>query len=192
MTLAQRRALVAVALLLGSSARVRTAWADDAPTRAQANAGLRVGIAGQGTGALWPETLFATGLSGDVLFGRSSPRSLGLGPAVTVGTVGFRDLSGTLGASLLLPVHDYLPLVVSAGGVLRHHGDFGQQAGVAASLFWGSRSFNYTGTWGLVGGVVLEGRQMFGSPHDHAFLVSAQLDLQVMALPVVMVINALR
>lgn len=183
----------ALALAGAVSLFARAASAEEVgPARTQVNAGLRGGVAGQGTAGLWPETLFFLGLHGDALFGRRSPRSFGLGPAFGVSSSGFRDLTGTAGASLLLPVHDYLPFVLSAGPTVRHHEAFGSDVGAYASVFWGSRSFNYTGTWGLVGGIVLEGRKTFTGAGDHALIASAHLDLQVLTLPVVFLINAFR
>jgi hypothetical protein len=189
-----RRVVLSFAVVgAGTFGRPASAQADEVgPARTQLNVGLRAGVAGQGTGSVWPETLFLAGLHGDALFGRRSPRSFGYGPAVAVSTLGFRDLTGAVGASFLLPVHDYLPIVVSAGPTVRTHETFGTNAGGFASVFWGTRSFNYTGTWGLVGGVVLEGRQTFGSPRDHALIVSAHLDLQVLTLPVAALVNLFR
>ena len=181
-------ALTFAASLVGGSAAAQ----EGAPTRTQINAGLRPGITGQGTGSLWPETLFFAGIHADAIFGRSSPRSFGYGPAIGASSSGFRDLTGTLGGSLLLPVHDYLPFVLSVGPTLRTHESLGTHPGVYGSLFWGSRSFNYTGTWGLTGGIVLEARKTLGGPNDHAVIVAAHPDLQVLTLPVAMIINAFR
>ncbi len=188
-----RASTLALALVGAALVLPRTAHAEEVgPTRTQVNAGLRGGLTGQGTGGAWPETLFFLGLSGDALFGRRSPRSFGFGPAIGASSSGFRDLTGTLGASLLLPVHDYLPFVLSAGPTVRHHETYGNDAGAYASLFWGSRSFNYTGTWGLAGGIVLEGRKTFTNTADHALIVSAHIDLQILTLPAVFLLNALR
>lgn len=188
-----KRSASTVVALLAALALARPAHAEEVgPTRTQVNAGLRGGVTGQGTGGLWPETLFFLGLHGDALFGRRSPKSFGFGPAFGASSSGFRDLTGTLGASLLLPAHDYLPFVLSAGPTVRHHETHGTDAGAYASLFWGSRSFNYTGTWGLAAGLVLEGRKTFTGPADHALILSAHLDLQLLALPATALLNAFR
>jgi hypothetical protein len=162
------------------------------PSHTQINAGLRGGVAGVGTGGLWPETVFALGLHGDVLFGRRTGKSFALGPAAGVSTLGFRDVTGSAGASLLLPAHDYLPFVLSVGPTVRYHETFGTNAGGYASLFWGTKSLNYSGAWGLTGGIVVEGRTTFGGPRDHAVLVSAHVDLEVLMLPGVLILNAFR
>ena len=193
---AKPRALFAFVASVGAAlASPRIAFAEETGTqtpRTQLNAGLRGGLAGQGTSGPWPETLFYVGLHGDALFGRRSPRSFGFGPAISASTTGFRDLTGTLGASLLLPVHDYLPFVLSAGPTVRHHETYGNDASAYASLFWGSRSFNYTGNWGLAGGLVVEGRKTLTGPADHVLIVSAHLDLQILTLPAILLLNALR
>lgn len=188
-----RPASTALLALTATLALAPSARAEEVgPTRTQVNAGLRGGVTGQGTGSLWPETLFFLGVHGDAIFGRRSPRSFGFGPAFGASSSGFRDLTGTLGASLLLPAHHYLPFVLSAGPTIRHHETYGTDAGAYASLFWGSRSFNYTGTWGLAAGLVLEGRKTFTGPADHALILSAHIDLQIMAMPALLIINALR
>jgi hypothetical protein len=190
---------VAVGLALSLVCVGRDALAEPAvrpsqavPSQTQINAGLRAGAAGVGTGSPWPETLFALGLHGDVLFGRRTGKSFAFGPAAGVSTLGFRDVTGSAGASLLLPAHDYLPFVLSVGPTVRYHETFGTHAGGYASLFWGTKSLNYSGTWGMTGGIVLEGRTTFGGPKDHAVIVSAHVDLEVLVLPAVLIVNAFR
>lgn len=186
---------VAVAALVSSASAHAEPTVDPSeavPAHTQINAGLRAGAAGVGTGSLWPETVFALGLHGDALFGRRTGKSFAFGPAAGVSTLAFRDLTGSVGASLLLPVHDYLPFVLSAGPTVRHHETFGTNAGAYASLFWGAKSLNYTSVWGPTAGIVVEGRTTFGGPNDHAVIVSAHLDLELIALPAVLIFNAFR
>ena len=167
-----------------------TARGENAPTRPQANAGLAVGLArvtGEGSA---PATPVSLGIRGDVLFGRNGPHAWGVGPALGIGTYRFRDLELQAGASVLVPIHEYLPLVFSAGPYTRRAGTW--DPGAYASVFWGSRSFNYDGDYGLAVGIVVEGRAGFGDVRERTLLVAAHLDLQVLVLPVLMAINAFR
>lgn len=173
-------------LALGPS----TAFAQSPTPKVQLNTGLQVGLVGQGSDAWWQETLFHGGLRGDVLWGRRSPFDWGFGPMFGVSTNHFRDLNLAAGGSLLIPVSEYLPFVVQAGPYLRKEDAWAP--GVFASLFWGSRSFNYHGIYGMAGGLVAEARYGFGDTKERSIVLAAHLDLQAVALPVVLLINAFR
>ncbi|MET0594159.1 MAG: hypothetical protein ABW133_15770, partial [Polyangiaceae bacterium] len=103
-------ALLAAALTIFSPAR---AGADP-----QLTTGVTVGVAGVGDrSSLWSSTKFTGGLHGELLFGRNQDTDWGIGPYVeALTTASFSDAKLGGGASLLVPIHDYLPLVVSAGG----------------------------------------------------------------------------
>jgi hypothetical protein len=167
------------------------AWAQDRPLpTVQANAGLQLGVVGQGSGAFWDETLFHGGLRGDVLWGRSGPFTWGYGPMAGVSTNHFRDLNLAAGGSLLIPVQEYLPIVLQAGPYLRFHD--GTTPGVFGSLFWGARSYNYHGSYGPAGGISLEARYGLGSDKERSAIIAAHLDLEVITLPALFLINAFR
>ena len=157
----------------------------------QANAGLVVGAAGVGQdGEFWQKTQFHLGLRADVLFGRASPADWGFGPVVNLSTNRFDTYQVGAGVSALAPVSEYLPLVFSVGPQVTR-GD-STEAGAFASIFWGSRSFNYHGWYGMAGGLLLEGRAGFGETKERTIVIAAHLDLQVLSLPVLMLINAFR
>lgn len=179
-------------VLTSASAAAQDPPAQDAPARPQLNLALLGGVAGVGTkeqGAWETSRLFAA-FHADVLLGRNSTRSWGIGPMARVGTYGFSDAQAQLGASLLVPVHDYLPFVLTAGGYTRL--TEGREPGAFASLFWGTRSFNYHGSYVMAGGLVVEARATFGDQAERTVIIAGHADLQAIALPVVMLINAFR
>lgn len=181
--------LVAAALLLAPSVAVADPLPDP-PSRPQANLGLVAGLARVGTEGAPSHTWLDLGLRGDVLFGRNGPHAWGIGPMAGIGTYKFQDLALQAGGSLLIPIQEYLPLVVSAGPYARKDGAW--DPGAFASVFWGSRSFNYAGSYGMAAGILVEGRAGFGDAKERTMLFALHLDLQAMTLPVVMLINLFR
>jgi len=160
----------------------------------QATAGLTLGAAGAGlNGSVWETTLFHMGLRGDVLFGRSMNSDFGVGPYAEVLTHAFDEIQFGGGVSVLLPVIDYLPIVVSAGAYGRRgDDDFGLEPGITGQLFWGSRSFNYHANYVMTGGLIGQMRYGLGDSKETSIVVGAQLDLLVLSLPAIFVINAIR
>jgi hypothetical protein len=160
----------------------------------QATAGLTIGAAGAGLDrAIWDTTLFHMGLRGDVLFGRSMNSDFGFGPYAEVLTHAFDEIQFGTGVSVLLPVIDYLPIVVSAGAYGRRgDDDFGLEPGITGQVFWGSRSFNYHANYVMTGGLIGQMRYGLGASGETSIVVGAQLDLVVLSLPAIFVINAIR
>lgn len=164
------------------------------PARAgpQLNAALLTGVCGRGdAGQLWRETCWHNGLRGDAIFGRTSPRDLGAGPYLAAETAGFDDLRLGTGATVHLPTHRLFPLLVSAGPYVRVGGG-GSEPGASARIFLGSRSYNYHGPYalafGLVGGVDVG----LGGARERTFVIAAQVDALVLALPFLLAYEALR
>jgi hypothetical protein len=155
---------------------------------------LVVGAAGNGDRShLWTTTDFAGGLRGELLLGRSRDVDFGIGPYVeTLTTTGFSDVQLGGGATLLVPIHPYLPLTLSLGGYAGHNGAFGWQPGLAGELFWGSHGYNYESTYALSGGIFTGVRYGLGDSRDVAVLVGARVDLEILALPFILVFNAVR
>jgi hypothetical protein len=160
----------------------------------QATAGLTIGAAGAGLKReIWDTSLFHMGLRGDVLFGRSMNSDFGFGPYAEVLTHAFDEIQFGGGVSVLLPVIDYLPIVVSAGAYGRRgDDDFGLEPGLTGQLFWGSRSFNYHANYVMTGGLIGQMRYGLGASRETSIVVGAQLDLVVLSLPALFVINAIR
>ncbi len=170
-------------------------WAATAAAEPQGTAGLTVGIAGAGADrALWDDTLFHVGLRGDVLFGREGPWDLGAGPYVETLSNGFADLQLGTGLAVLIPVIDPFPVVLSAGAYGRAGEDVvnGIEPGVAGSLFWGSRSYNYHGRYGMAVGLLTELRYGLGETRDVAIVLGAQLDIGFGSIPIVYAYNGLK
>src|SRR5687767_8767030 len=109
------RVTIASTLACGALATAPDALADP-----QVNAGLDIGVAGRGVdGEVWAETAFWLAARGDVLFARSGDADVGVGPYFEVGTLAFDELDVGAGGSLLLPVIEGFPLVLSLGPYVR-------------------------------------------------------------------------
>ncbi|MFO0611339.1 MAG: hypothetical protein U0414_02035 [Polyangiaceae bacterium] len=160
----------------------------------QVNAGLTVGVAGRGfLREPWEETEFHLGLRGDVLFGRNNERQFGVGPYVEALTDGFDEFQFGGGASLLLPVIDSLPIVASFGAYGRIGAEgFGLEPGIATSLFFGSRSYNFNSNYVMAFGVLPEFRYGLGDSREMTFIVALHLDLAFFSLPIVYLADAIR
>jgi hypothetical protein len=160
----------------------------------QATAGLTIGAAGVGLNRqVWDDTVFHMGLRGDVLFGRGSPTDFGFGPYLELNTHAFREVQFGAGGSVLFPVLDALPIVLSAGVYGRKgDDDFGVEPGIVGGLFWGSRSYNFHANYVLTAGLIGQMRYGLGESRETSIVVGAQLDLVVMSLPILFLINAAR
>lgn len=156
----------------------------------QANLGLRPGVVGTSTEGWWSDTGFHLALHGDVLFGRTQNRSFGLGPFAEVATQTGAALPGG-GLTLHLPIHAYLPALVSAGGYGRWHPDQGWSPGISAEVFVGSRSFNYHSSYVMAGGLIAQVRLGFGGNAERSIVIAAHLDGEILALPFVLLYEAL-
>ncbi len=169
-------------------------WPTSAVAEPQGNAGLTIGGAGVGTkGKVADEVEFHLGLRGDVLFGREESYDFGAGPYLEVGTYAFDELQFGGGGSVLLPIHDSLPFVLSVGGFARVGDDaFGVEPGVSGSLFWGSRSYNFHANYVMAMGLSVGYRATFGDSRESSLLVAAQLDLALLGIPFIALINVIR
>jgi hypothetical protein len=174
-----RRLTVALALAFATLAAPRHAAADP-----QWNVGLDLGVAGRGEGELWAETAFWLGARGDVLFGREGTSDFGVGPYLEIGTLAFDELNVGAGASMLVPVLDSFPLVVSVGPYGRAgEGDPVLTPGVQGAIFWGTRSYDHHDAYEMAGGLLVEVRRGFGDREHTALLLGVHLDAVVLALP---------
>jgi hypothetical protein len=142
---------------------------------------------------IWDETVFHLGLRSDVLFGRSSTSDFGIGPYVEVSTHAFDEVQFGGGVSVLLPVIDYLPVVVSAGAYGRKgDDDFGVEPGLTGQLFWGSRSYNFHARYVMSIGLIGQMRYGLGESRETSIVIGAHLDVVAMSLPFLFLINAFR
>jgi hypothetical protein len=126
-----------------------------------------------------------------VLFGRARNRDWGIGPYAEAFT-NWGDFQAGGGVSVLAPVHAYLPVVLSAGPYARKAPDLSWEPGVSAELFWGSRSFNFSSSYVMAGGLVLQARQGLGASGERSVVLGAHVDAGVLALPFVLLYEAIR
>ncbi|APR83887.1 Hypothetical protein A7982_09236 [Minicystis rosea] len=160
----------------------------------QASVGLTIGAAGEGYDRQWwKRTAFHLGLHGDILFGRSTTSDFGIGPYAEVFTHAFDQIQFGGGVSGLLPVIDAFPIVLSAGAYARKGSDaFGLTPGVTGQLFWGSRSYNFHSKYVLSGGLLAQVRYGLGPARDTAIVIAAQVDVVLLAMPIMFLITAAR
>jgi hypothetical protein len=159
----------------------------------QATVGLVAGVAARGQHSrVFEEPAFHGGVHGDVLFGRASQTDFGVGPYVEVLTQQFDDFQMGGGASFLFPIFDSFPLVASVGGFMRvADDDFDVQPGIATTLFFGGRSFNYSGPYGMAFGLVAQARIGLDDRRQSSFVLAVQLDTAFLASPVLFLIEAI-
>jgi len=167
------------------------------PRRADADpqltTGLTVGVAGHGERtSLWSSTKLEAGLRGELLFGRDKDVSFGVGPYIeALTTSSFSDVQLGGGAAILIPVHPYLPLVLSAGAYAGHRGP-AWEPGVAGELFWGTHGYNYHSLYALSAGIFAGGRYALGDSKDVTLLAGGRLDLELIAIPFLFLWGAIR
>jgi len=156
--------------------------------RPQGHVAVRAAPCGVGHGEkLWEDSFFCGALTGALLFFRESNQSFGLGPYLEANTAGFWDARFGGGASLLLPVHEVLPLVVSLG-VYDHEL---RAASVGGTVFWGARSYNFTSTYNWTLGLYASGfRDLAG--RDTLLSVGLEIDGFFIAAPFIYAFQALR
>lgn len=153
----------------------------------QAHVGLRTGVCGTGErGQFWQETAWCNGASADLLFLRDRNADAGIGPYVEVSSAGFFDLRYGGGLTLLAPLLEDFPVLIS-GGVYGHEA---RAVALGGSVFFGARSYNFHGAYNLAAGVFANVQHDIGA--RGATLVSAGLELDafLLALPIVYLVSA--
>ena len=158
----------------------------------QWNSALIAGIAGQSEGSdLWDRTQFFGGVRGDVLFLRDDSRSFGAGPSLELATAGFSDVRTVAGLSTLLPLGDLWGIGFRPAGYARFTSD-GTFPGLSARGWFGIQTYNHYGAYAPRGGVVVGYDHDLGASNVHVFVVSAEVDGLVIALPVILLYEWLR
>jgi hypothetical protein len=176
--------------LVGLGVTVVVAQGASARADPQANAGLTIGVAGTGEQPWWSDTRFALGGHADVLFGRTNNRHLGLGPYAELLTLS-RDLQFGGGASVLLPVHVDLPIVLSGGGYGRYSTAWGWEPGISGQIFWGSRSYNYHSSYVMAAGLMAQARYGLGESAERSVVLALHIDGEMLSLPFLLLYQAL-
>jgi hypothetical protein len=126
----------------------------------------------------------------DALFLRERPGDMALGSYLDVATAAFDTVEAGGGLSWLVPA-GAPAFVFSAGGFARTS-RFGWEPGLAGTVFWGARSFNYHGPYGLGVGLFAQGRYGLGDGKQADAIAGLQVDLAYFALPFVFLVEAAR
>jgi hypothetical protein len=133
---------------------------------------------------LVPAGFFTLAWRADMLFFRATPRSFGFGPAIQARVDHFADVTASLGASVLFPITEAFPLVLTPSFALRWDGTT-FAPGASGRLFWGIRSHNYHGVYALSFGLWAEARHSFGVQNATDVAAGIDIDLQLLATPFV-------
>jgi hypothetical protein len=174
----------------GAAALVATlAVATSANADPQGHVALRAAPCGVGSdGKLWQQTHFCAGLTGDLLFLRHRNRDLGLGPYFEVNTAGFWDARFGGGLSLLLPVMESYPLVLSLGAFDHEL----RAASLGGTVFWGARSYNFDSAYNYALGVYASAYRDLDSERATLISVGVEVDGFFVLAPFLFAFQALR
>lgn len=171
-----RAKLHALALGLG------LVWPSVARGDPQISTALTIGAGAGELRAPQAQPLFHLGIHGDVMLFRKRDGQFDLGPYVEVLTRTFETFEAGGGASLLIPITEAVPMIVSGGPFVRAS-KLGGEGGVAGELFVGSRSFNFHSAYGFALGGFAQARVGFGPGNQLDILGGLQIDFELLALP---------
>jgi hypothetical protein len=161
-----------------------------AAARPQITSGVTTGAAFTDVRADYgPRLAYSLGARVDLLLLREAPRDMAFGPYVDVTTAAFDTLEGGGGVAWLIPTG--ATAFVLSGGAFARTSRIGWEPGVAGTLFWGSRSFNFHSAYAVGVGLFAQGRYGLGDGKQGDAIVGVQLDLEYLALPFVLVYEAL-
>jgi hypothetical protein len=138
--------------------------------------------------SLFDRVAFCGAVRGDVLFLRNRARDFGLGPYVALGTAAFEDVRVSLGLSALIPIAEDFPVVLSLGPLLRN----GRRPGLSSLVFAGVRSYNFHASYNLAFGIAVGYDRDLADPRENALSIGVQVDAFVLALPVLLLVGAVR
>lgn len=169
---------------------VALSWASPTEASPQASVGVTVGAAEDNVTEPQRGLDFRLGGRADALFGRSSARDMGVGPYVDLVTAGFHNSDVGGGLEWLIPALTDLPLTIAAGGFARNGDGRSWAPGVVGTLLVGARSYNYHSWYGLNAGVFVEGRWVPEAPASADLILGAQLDLELLVLPALLLWDA--
>ncbi len=178
----------ALSIALAVAALVATTDASAAP---QIGAGLTTGATLREFRAEnGPRLAYHLGGRFDVLFLRERAGTMALGPYVDVATAAFDTFETGGGLEWLFPAGE-TAFILSGGGFARTS-RFGWEPGVAATLFWGSRSYNYHSSYSLGLGLFAQGRYGFTDGRQADAILGVQVDLEYLGLPFLLAYEAIR
>jgi hypothetical protein len=173
-----------------AAALVLLAFATTSEARPQISSGLTTGAAFTDLRAEnGPRVAYHLGGRLDLLFGREGPHDMAIGPYVELMTQAFDTIETGGGVAWLVPTGS-AGFVFSGGGFARSS-RFGLEPGVAATIYWGARSYNYHSSYAISAGLFAQGRYGLGDGHQADAIVGVQLDLVYLALPWVFAYEAI-
>jgi hypothetical protein len=170
--------LVAIVGALGAGAQ------SPASAAPQVNVGITPGLNWRPGAKL----AFDGSISADVLFGRSSDLSYGIGPRVEIGTRAFDDLRTAAGLTTLIPL-DPLVASLTLHGLLQTNAGR-SEPGVGGRLFFGVRPYNYYGWYSAGLGLTFGVDQVLVTDTTNVTL-GLQLDGMWLSLPLLFLYDAL-
>lgn len=185
MTWARAAAALAVGLLA-------FALAHPAEARPQISSGVTTGVALTDFRAdNGPRFAYQLGGRLDLLLGRTGPTDMAIGPYLELTTAAFDTFEAGGGVAWLVPTGS--PAFVFSAGAFARTSRFGVEPGAAATIFWGSRSYNFHSSYAIAAGLFLQGRYGLSGDGKQADAVAGvQLDLEYFALPFVFAYEAIR
>lgn len=127
-----------------------------------------------------PRVAYHLGGRFDALFLRDRAETMALGPYVDVATEAFDTFEGGGGLEWLVPAGG--PAFIFSAGAFARTSRFGWEPGVAGTIFWGSKSYNYSSIYGIGAGLFLQGRYGFGDGKQTDAIAGVQIDLEYLAL----------
>jgi len=179
-----RRVAAALLVVLGCLAAPRTLRAEP-----QGHVALRTAFSGTGEhGALWEETRFCASLIGDLLFLRERESDFGVGPYLELTTAGFFDVRWGGGANVLVPAFEDFPFVIGLGA----YGHELESVSPGATVFWGARSYNFSGAYNLSLGLFVGAYRDLDARGANLLVAGFELDGMLLALPFVLGWQAVR
>jgi hypothetical protein len=183
--------LVAMVLgVVGGIAACVVATETPAAARPQITSGVTTGAAFTDLRADYgPRLAYQLGARLDVLLLRESPRDMAIGPYLDITTAAFDTFEGGGGVAWLVPTGP-TAFVLSSGAFARTS-RIGWEPGIAGTIFWGSRSYNFHSAYAVGLGLFAQGRYGLGDGKQGDALVGVQLDLEYLALPFVFAYEAL-
>lgn len=180
-----RRTLSALTVLC-SVLGLTGARAEAAP---QLSAGMTTGVAltdlREESG---PRPAYHLGGRFDALGLRERAGTMAFGPYVDVVTAAFDTFEAGGGIEWLVPAGD--TAFILSGGAFARTSRMGWEPGVAGTVFWGARSFNYHSSYSLGAGIFAQGRYGLGDGNQADAIFGVQLDLGYLALPFILAYQA--
>ena len=162
-----------------------------ANARVQNSASGQFGVVAVGAEKPWDRTRLNLGVRFESIWFRESPKQFGIGPYVEARTASFGHADYGVGLIALLPVDETFPIWFGGGAFARRE-DAAFASGYNAFLAWGGRSFNHHGSYAMAYGLLFDARVHRGPVPGVDFVLTASIDLQAFAYPLLYGISLLR